>query len=216
METMQPNSPYGAAAPPPAQPHDYEFITNPGQPPRRSFNPLPGSTSTPIRVAIVTGGLLALLIVFLILKGIFSGGGNTEALVNVGQNQQQLIHLAKNANQQPGLSGANQAFAVTTQVTLTSAQQQLVTYLAKNGKKVDAKLLNLKVSAPLDEQLKTSAASSTYNATFKQTMETQLKSYQQALRTAYSQTSGPKGRELLSKQFDASSLLLQQLAEPSV
>lgn len=213
---MQPSSPYGAAGPPPPQPHEYEFITNPGQPPKRSLNPLPGGTSMPIRIAIVVGGLLVMLIIFLVLKGIFSGGGNTEALLGVGQDQQQLIHLATNATEQEGLSSANRAFAVTTEVTLTSAQQQLVTYLANNGKKVDAKTLGLKVSAPLDEQLKTAAASSTYNTTFKQTMETQLKSYQQALREAYNQTSGPKGRELLTEQFDGSSLLLRQLTEPSV
>lgn len=213
---MQPNSPYGAATPPPVQPHEYEFITNPGQPPRHRFNPLPGGTSLPMRIAVVGGGLVVLLIIFLIVRGLLSGGGNTEALINVGQNQQQLIHLATNATEQSGLSGANQTFAVTTQVTLSSAQQQLVTYLANNGKKVDAKQLGLKVSAPLDEQLKTAAVSSTYNATFKQTMETQLKNYQQAIREAYNQTSGPKGRKMLSEQFDGSTLLLQQLTEPSV
>jgi hypothetical protein len=214
MKAMQPNNPYGPAPPAP-QPHEYEFITNPGQPSRRGFNPLSGGASLPKRIAIISGGLLVLLIIFLIIRGVLSGGGNTETLINVAQDQQQLVHLAENAGEQEGLSVTNQAFAVTAQATLTSAQTQLVTYLKDNGHKVNEKTLNLKVSTTLDEQLKTAAGNSTYNSTFKETMQTQLKDYQQALRQAYNQTTGPKGRKLLSDQFNGSQLLMQQLEAPT-
>ncbi len=46
-------------------------------------------------------------------------------------------------------------------------------------------------------------------------MQSQLSDYQQALRAAYQQTSGPKGRKLLSDQFNASKLLLLQLNAPA-
>lgn len=211
---MPPNAPYQPV--PPTQPHEYEFITNPGQPPRRRFNLLPSGAGLPLRIAIVGGALLVLLILFVIIKGLVSGGGNTDALVNVARQQQQIIHLVDNTDQQQTpLSAANQNFAVTAQATLTSAQSQLVTYLANNGHKVKPKTLELTVSATLDEQLKTAAGNSTYNATFKEIMQNQLQDYQQALRTAYAQTSGPKGRKLLSDQFNGSKLLLQQLNQPS-
>jgi hypothetical protein len=217
---MQPNAPYSppSAPAPTPQPHEYEFITNPGEPSKRGFNPLPGGTSLPIRIAIVGGGLLVLLVLFIVIKGLLSGGGNTEALTTVAQDQQQIIHLLTTADEQEGanLSASNQAFAATAAASLTSAQDQLVTYLADNGHKVGDKTLGLKVSATLDEQLKTAATNSTYNDTFKETMQTQLKDYQQALREAYKQTTGPKGKKLLGDQFKGSELLLQQLNEPSV
>ncbi|HVV25515.1 MAG TPA: hypothetical protein VHC21_00575 [Candidatus Saccharimonadales bacterium] len=220
---MQPNNPYQppAPAPPPIspapQPSGYDFITNPSAPPRRGPNLLPSNASTPMRLVVVVGGLLVLLILFLILKGLLSGGGNTEALINVAQDQQQIIHLTTNAtsNSQVGLSTTNENFAVTAQASLTSAQQQLITYLATNGHKVKTKTLSLKISSSLDQELQTAATNSTYDSTFKQTMQNQLSSYQQALRTAYAQTKGPKGRQLLSDQFNAAQLLLQQLNTPA-
>ena len=190
---MQPNNPYGPAAPPP-QPHEYEFITNSGNTSRKPLSILPSGSSTPVRIAIVVGGLLALLILFIIIKGLLSGGGNTPALINVAQDQQQIIHIVTNANEQTqtSLSGTNQNFAVTAQAALTSAQAQLVTYTANNGHKVGAKTLSLKLSSNLDSELTTAATNSTYDSTFKETMQTQLTDYQQALRAAYAQTT-PRG-----------------------
>jgi hypothetical protein len=211
---MQPSNPYGPAAPQP-QPHEYEFIVNPGKPPRRSLNLLPTGAPPILRVIIAIGGLLVLLILFLIIKGFLSGGGNTDALTTVAQDQQQIIHLATNATQQTALSPDNLAFSETAQITMTSAQTQLVSYLRTNGHKVGVKTLSLKVSTNLDTELKTAAGNSTYNDTFKQTMRSQLNDYQQALREAYKQTSGPKGRKLLSNQFTGSQLLLQQLNAPA-
>lgn len=209
-----PNSPYQQPAP---QPSGYDFITNPAPAPKRGPNLLPSNASAPVRIAIVVGGLFILLILFLIIKGILSGGGGTPALISVAQEQQEIIHLATNAtgNTQTGLSTTNENFAVTAQASLTSAQQQLITYLANNNHKVKAKALSLKIDASLDQELQTAATNSTYDSTFKQAMQNQLAAYQQALRAAYKQTAGPKGRALLSNQFNASQLLLQQLNEPA-
>jgi hypothetical protein len=212
---MQPNNPYGTPAPPP-QPHEYEFITNPGKPPRQPLNNLlPGGASMPMRIAVVVGGLFVLLILFLVIKGLVSGGGNTTALLNVAQQQQEIIHLSTNANQQTNLSITNQNSAVTTQASMTSAQTQLISYLGTNGHKVKSKDLEKGVSANLDQEFTTAIANNTYDSTYKQVMQSQLKNYQQALQTAYQQTSGPKGRKLLTDQFNAAKLLLQQLDTPA-
>jgi hypothetical protein len=216
---MQPNNPYGAPAPPP-QPNDYSFITNSGTPQRRGPNLLPSNTSTPVRVAIVGGGLFVLLIVFLIVKGMLSGGGNTPALITVAQDQQEIIHIVTTATggaggSQTSLSTTNENFAVTANASLTSAQGLLLTYLADNGHKVNAKTVGLKLSASIDQQLQTASANSNYDETFQEIMQSQLTTYQQALQAAYRQTTGPKGRKLLSDEFNASKLLLQQLNTPS-
>jgi hypothetical protein len=215
MKAMQPNNPYQPVPPP--QPHEYDFLVNSQKPPKRSFS-LPGNSSKPIRIAIVVGGLLILIIVFSVIKSALSGGGNTQALITVGQDQQQIIHITTSitqGDQQTSLSTTNQNFAVTANASLTSAQTQLVAYMKTNGHKVSAKTLGLRVSANTDEQLKTAIANTTYDSTFQSVMQTQLSNYEQALRAAYKQTSGPKGRKLLTDQFNGAQLLLQQLNTPA-
>ena len=59
------------------------------------------------------------------------------------------------------------------------------------------------------------AANNTYDSTYKQVMQTQFSDYQHALQAAYQQTHGPKGRQLLTDQFNGAKLLLVQLDGPA-
>lgn len=221
---MPPNNqnPYG---PPPAPEHpqseepDYGFIMEPPKPARRGLS-LPGffgpDSSLLARVALVLGGLLALIIIFAIARSLFSGGGNTAALTSVAQSQQSIIHVITNGpgqdnQQQATLADSTKNFSATAQATLTSAQAQLIQYMADNHKKINEKDLDLKIDPAIDAQLSTAAANSTYDSAFRQAMKTQLTSYEQALQEAYKQTTGPKGRALLSQEFDDAQLLLRQL-----
>lgn len=212
---MQPNQPYQAPHPP-----EYGFIMDPAKPPRRGLPQLSGG-SPMVKIAVILGGILVLLILFVIIRGIFSsGGGNTAAMITVAQDQQELVHLSTNAleqlgNQEAALSTANQNFTTTTQATMTSAQSQLLTYLKNNGIKVNAKVLTQSISTTTDQQLKSASTNSTYNSTYKQVMTDKLKDYQTDLQQAYKAAPGPKGRELLNQQYDGAGLLLQQLDAPS-
>jgi len=228
---VQPNNPYDPnqpVAPPPApppydptlnqnatpQPHDYSFILNPEKPTRKRG--LPGSSSSMlVRIGIVAGGLLILLIIFSILKSALAGHPNTTGFITAAQEQQELIHLSTNASQQTGLSTTNLNSALTTQLSLTSGQHDILAYLQNNHVKVKTKLLNLQVSKTLDEQLTTAAAASTYNQTFHDVMKSKLTAYALTLKQTYAHTKGPKGRALLSQQYDAAQLLLQQLDTPA-
>ncbi|MDB5170929.1 MAG: hypothetical protein JWO35_623 [Candidatus Saccharibacteria bacterium] len=191
------------------QPNDYAFITNPDKPVRKQS--LPGSNSPVIRALVVSGGLLILIILFVIVKGLLSGGSALPAYESIAQDQQSMIHLATNATQEKTLSGTNQNFAITAQLSLTSDQSSIISYLATNGTKVDAKKLGIKVSPVLDKQLTDAAAASNYDRTFAQIMKTKLTNYEQALQQTYTKTKGPKGRELLSNQYKSAQLLVQQL-----
>lgn len=182
---------------------------NPNQPQKRGM--LPGGNSLLGRIAAVSVGLIVLIIAFSIVRGIISGGSNIPELVSVAQDQQELIHIMSSAAKQPGLSVTNQNFLYTAQTTLQSTQGQLITYLAKNHKKVNPKQLNLKVSTATDKQLADAAAASTFNQTFHDISQAKLKGYQQALQQAYAHTKGPKGRQLLSDEYNGASLLLTQL-----
>ena len=197
---------------------DYGFIMEPPQPQKPKFT-LPGfsgSNSPILKIGIVLGGLLLLIIVISIGKNILAGPGNTPALTAVAQQQQEMIHILANGpgeknQQQAPLSASNQIFSATAKASLTSAQQQLITYMTLNKKKINAKDLEQLANPAIDQQLTTAASDSTYDSTFKQVMQTQLTKYEKALQAAYQQTSGHKGRKLLTEEFQGAQLLLTQL-----
>lgn len=210
---MYPGVPTQPAAP---QPQAYDFITDPAQPERQSRLPsLPGVGPTAMRAAIIGGGLFALLIIFIIIKGLIGGGSSLTPFLGVAQDQQELIHLATTASLQQGITTGDQNFAATTALSLTSAQAGIVNYLASNGKKVNPKLLSLKISATTDAQLTAAAAATTYDQTFQEVMKTKLTAYLSGLQQTYKQTSGKKGRTLLNDDYAQAQLLLTQLNAPS-
>src|SRR5579884_2289586 len=124
---------------PSPQPQSYDFILNPQKPPRRPL--FSGSASLPVRIAIVVGGLLILLIIFTIFKNLLAGKPKLDSMVTVAQDQQEMIHLSANNNQLQNLSTASQDLAATAQLSLNSAQDQLITYMQNNHFKVSAKVL---------------------------------------------------------------------------
>ena len=206
---VQPN--LAAQAPVNTDPNsNYDFIMNPEQPKRPSaFNF--GGSSTGLRIAVVVGGLFLLLILFIGFKNILASSNKSiPSLVGIVQDQQELVHLTTDGVQNAS-SGDLKNFAVTAQASLKSEKSDLVTYLLNNHRKVNAKEQNLKVSKSTDDQLSTALATSSYDPTFKQIMQTKLASYKQHLSAAYNQTKGPKGRALLQADYDAASLLLKQL-----
>jgi hypothetical protein len=221
---VQPTEPQQPAEIPPTGPNspDYNFIMEPPKPPRRGPS-LPGfgsGSSLIVKIGVVLGGLLVLIVIFSIAKNLLAGPGNTPALTSVVQSQQDMIHILTNGagsqnQQQAVLSDSTQNFASTASLSLTSAQQQLLTYMANNGKKVNAKKVTASIDTSTDQQLAAAAANSTYETTFKQVMQTELTNYEKALQAAYKQTTGPRGRKLLSDEFNGAQLLLTQLNTPS-
>ncbi len=194
------------------QPHEYEFIVNPGAPSKRFSFPFGGGTLG--RLALVLGGLLVLIIIVVVVKGLLAPKTSYAPFITIAQDQQELIHLSTNATQQQGLSTTSQNFAITAQLSLTSAESQLLTYLKNNGQKVSTKVLGQKVSASLDSQLTTAAGDSTYDATFQQIMQSQLTVYSQAMKQAYN-GAGPRGKALLNADYNGAQLLLKQLGSPA-
>jgi hypothetical protein len=185
------------------------------QPPQKKF-PLPGSNSSlPIRIGLVAGGLVALLIIFNIVKGLLAGPSNFPYYMSVIQDQQEITHLSSLALQQEDLSTSHKNFAATSQVSVKSAQSDLVKLLIANKKKVDDKQANLKVSTATDARLETALASGTYNTVFSEVMQEQLATYKKDLNTVYNKTQSQGNRRLLKNQYDQADLLIIQLGVAS-
>jgi hypothetical protein len=202
----------GVQPPSPGQP--YDFITNPSLP--ESQNMLQGASPAG-KLLLSIGALFVLLVIFLLIRGIF-GGKDFTPMINIGADQQEMIGLvtfaSQQGNQQAALSVNNQNFTYTAKSSLTSAQTNLIGYLALQHAKVSKKLLNGRVDPSLEERLTSAAAAATYNQTFKDIMNDQLNTYSNDLKKAYNLTTGPNGRALLRDQFDQAQLLSRQLNTP--
>jgi len=195
-------------APPPSSGGggDYDFIMNPQKPSKKI---LPTGNSLVQRIAIVGGGLVILLIVGIVFMSILSSDGSekTENLLTVAQEQTELIRIAtegsKNAT---GLPAQN--LAQTVQASITSDNSALLAYMNTQGQKVSKEQLAAKQDKTTDTTLTNAKASNTYDLAFKDIMQSDLTAYLAAVQKAYKDNPGPKGQELLSKQFDGAELLL--------
>lgn len=203
---MQPSSQQPTIQP------NYDFITNPSLPPKRT----PSIGGSMLSRILITGvGLLILLILFIFIKGIVTGGGNKAAMLNVVQYQQQIIHVTTVAGQEQSISAANKTAVVSTGLVITSQQAELLQYLSSTGQKITLKQKNLKVSTKLDKQLTDSLASGTYDSTLQSILSSELTNYSSALKLATAQTGGPKGKKLLNNDYTSANLLLTQLQQAS-
>jgi len=211
QQYQPPTMPQGST--PGVPPPQYDFITSPASPPRKPLFSFGGQS---LIMKLVLGGaaLLVFIIVFSIVKNFSANSGNSPALLTVVQQQQELVHLAAAANNQQGISSATLNSSTTVSSSVASAQQQLISYMSKNHIKVKTKQLNLKISAANDNELSAAATAGNYDQTYVTIMTAQLNAYKLALKQAYSKTAGPKGKALLSSQFDQASLLLLQI-DPS-
>jgi hypothetical protein len=190
----------------------FDFIMKPEMPVVK--RQLPGGSSMAARLALVFGGLLILVIVFAVFKSLLGGSSNLTSFVAVAQDQQELIHLTTNAtaNNQSSLSTDDQNFTATAQLSLTSAQTSIATYLQTNGMKaISPKILNLKVSLAIDNQLTAAITADTYDQTYQQIMKNQLAQYQADLNDAYQKITGVHGRALLKSDYHQAQLLTTQL-----
>lgn len=218
---MQSNTP--PQAPPPYDPrfsqapapggHDYSFILDPAKSPRKNF--FGGGSSMMVRVGIIASVLLILLVGFVIVRGLLGGSSSLDQFVAIGQQQQEIIHLAENADKERGLTNTNKNFAVTAQVSLKSSQRELLEYLRSNKHRVDNKQLSRTISSATDKELAAAAKNGTYNKDFYDVMKSKLGRYQTSLTQTYKQTKGPKGRQLLSNEYKRAQLLDKQLDAPA-
>lgn len=187
----------------------YDFIFNSAKPPKA-----PGffsSGSMLKRALIFGGGLVLLLLIFSFAMSLISQGGKakTGPLLAVEQEQTELIRVSTAGSTTATQENAR-ALAYAVQLSISSANNQLNTYVSSNKLKINPKLLGAKYSASTDTELKDAQANSTYDATLVNVLRTDLNEYAQSLKTAYAANPGPKGRQLLSDQFNGSQLLLQQ------
>jgi hypothetical protein len=195
----------------------YAFITNPEIPAVAAPTLLSNlkGRSLAMRTIIVGGGFIALIIVYSILKGLLIAGFDLPPYLAIVQDQQELIYLTSGPSKyqpnQADLPAGYQNFIATTHATITSSQTQLLTYLTESKQKINPKLVNLRVSAAVNNELLNSVTSNTYQATFQQVMARELNIYTADLSAAYNKSPTITSHVLLSRDFKQAQLLTKQL-----
>jgi flagellar basal body-associated protein FliL len=217
---VSPNGPQQQATPPIDSNDPYSFIMNQGA---NHGNKGPGVPSLPglppmaSRLLLVGGGLLILIIIIVIFKSLLAGSGKSTGLVSVAQDQTAMLSIINGITQtsQSQLNTANQNIVSTMQVSLESSQQQLETYLSSNHMKVSTKTLALKESTATTTSLANAESAGDFDITLDQILKSQLDTYQSDLSLAYRQVKGPKGKALLTSDYNQSKLMLSQINNPN-
>lgn len=199
----------GATPSPSGPTTNYDFFMNPAAaPPPRRFNVL-GGQSFPKRILLIGIGLVVVVIVIVGLSSLLGGSGDTAQLTKVAQDQNELARVATEASSQQDAVQTTQNLAQSVQLSITSAQQQLLTYMKSNGQNVGTKLLAATKDAKTDQELTAAEAASNFDPVFGQVMQSGLQGYAQDIKTAYPLV-GSKGKVLLQSEYNGAQLLLTQ------
>lgn len=216
---MDPNNlpqPYQPTPAPPQQtsvsfnPGQYDFITSP-QKPKKSLLPGTGSSKKQ-RIAIVSFGFIVLLIVFIVLYGLLTGGSktNTAQLTKLLQQQTEIARVSDLGEQHAGESNAKN-IATSTKMVMTSQSLQLQAALKAQKIKVSNKQILAGKNAQTDQELNTAIANGRFDDAFIQSVRTQLEDYRITLQTTFSGTDSKSLKEILNQDYKDVNLLLEQI-----
>ena len=188
------------------QGNPYEFITNPGQPPK---SPLLGG-STKSRIFIVVGAIFLLLILFGIASTILSSGKNasTVALKNVIAEQEELIRIS-DIGFKDALGTEARGYAITVSLTMKTSQQELTERLTATKAKMNAIDLKAKNNPKTDEALTAAQASNRYDEALTEALNDNLSKYMKDLKSTYNSTGSEKTKAALNKAYDNAAILLK-------
>lgn len=208
MPPQQTYMPYGQTPAPVPGPEQYDFILNGNHKPASRFTTPRSMTG---RILVVAGGGAVLLIAALVLVSILSKptATNVTALESIAQRQTELARIS----QTPILAASSQTtqnFAATTMLSLLSEQQAFVSFLQQRGVKVSSSVLQATKDSSTDTTLKNAQTSGDYDQQYVAVADSQLNSYEQALRQEFTASKDASERQLISNAYMYAKLLSQQ------
>jgi hypothetical protein len=196
--------------PPPPGGGNYDFIMNPGKPPKggKGLGAVANNRFIMILVAIVGSAVVLMIAIALILNVFVGSKTNLADLVTITQTEQELIRVSKQSKYASDQAIRNAAMS--TELTLETQKQEWLTFLAKYGQKVDDKRLALKKDTATDKRLTNAKQTSTYDSTYTLIMRSQLEAYGASLQDAYNNATNKQERTLLRRHYQQVQLLLKQ------
>ncbi|MCA9327782.1 hypothetical protein KDA14_04610 [Candidatus Saccharibacteria bacterium] len=207
VPSQVPEAPNPPAPATPGSNNPYDFIVNPAPVPKKS---LLTSSNGPMKLLVLIGFVAgAIILVAVVFTLIFSKSSTTPTLTTIVQEQQELIRIATQGEAKAS-DEATKAYAYNVDLSISTNQQQLLSYLSKHGTTVKEKELALKKDPATDKLLTNAQATSTYDSTLKKVLATQLQTYLTDIQTAFKETSNADLKTILNKSFTAGKTLLTQ------
>ena len=164
-----------------------------------------------VKIIFILGIAFAVIVVMAIVVNLAAPKrlGNAD-LISLAQTQQEIIRVA-DAGNAGAVRQTTKNLAITTEYTLRTQQAALLDTLAKQGVKVKDKELGLKQDASTDLKLKEAQQTSTYDTTFSQIIEDELRSYANNVSALHDRTASESQRDFLSTNFTQAQLLISQV-----
>jgi hypothetical protein len=198
---MQPQNSADNGSPQP----NYDFIYN--DPPKKTSNSsfkLPGLP----KPALILVGLVGVLLIVIIIAAIIPRGGlDKQTYVAIVGRSQEINRISTAVSPQTKNTDTLSMIA-TTQAALTSDNNTIINFLAKNNVKVGEKDLAVYRSSTTDSQMQSASQNGTLDSTYLAYLKDQLNKYQVDLLTAYK--AGDKTtKQTLTGPFNSTTALLK-------
>ncbi len=185
----------------------YDFILNGNQKPKKTL--LPNAKTKKGRLLLVVGGAVGIIFLLaIILSLVLGGGGGTQDLLAIAKTQTEIARVS-NASTLKARDITTRNFVATVGITISSQQQQTVSYLASHKEKISPKTLALSVNPKTDAALKTAESAGRYDQELLTVLEKSLADYQVQLSQTYKATSSKSQKTLLQKFFEQVSALIK-------
>ena len=204
--------------PEPAGQERYDFFLEDKPKKKKSANPLKtsrgGQNSQFMRIVIVAAGFVLVLILLAVVINAFRSSNNkaNAGLSSLVVTQQEIIRISDDADEKLRTT-AMKNFAKTAKNTTLSAQQDLKSYLALHGVKINEKQLEASADPENDKVLAAAEAADTYDSTYKKTMESMLDDYHASLAASAGAAATEEEKELLNNDVDSVQLLQVMIAQ---
>lgn len=188
--------------------NEYEFIMNPGTPPKKPLLNL-GEASMLKRGIFAGAGLLILIMVVSVIFSFLNGAGRAhqDRLLEIAQTQSEIIRVAESAQEK---IGERDLLFLANNVVLTfkSSQQDIASALTERGiKKVEKKLTDAE-NPENDAVLIEGEQNGKFDETYRALLEQQLNNYGIQLQAAY-EGSNAKEKQILETAFSQIDLLVR-------
>ncbi len=205
--------PLAPPAPPPlqtitAQNNPYDFITNPASQPKKKL--FPGGNSLTSRLIFIGGGVVILFLIGMLVISLLNSGAKSlkNEYTSLVLQQAELIRVSDIGVEKARQSKAKN-LAITTRLSLTSQQPDLLALAKKAGAPTEPKILATGADAKTDTLLTTADQSNQFDEEFTKFIYASLLKYQQSLKNVYDATSKTSTKDTLSKNFNAVNVLLK-------
>jgi hypothetical protein len=184
---------------------NFDFMLKDQPKPKRSFMP---NLSKPLKIGLaVAGGIILLIIISSLLSG--RNNGASQPIIGALARGQEILRVTALLQQPPMQlrDPQTQALSATVSSSLSSDQQQLVSYLAKNHTKVNTVQLAADVNKSTDASLQSASQNNNLDSAYITYLKSNLGTYQTDIQTAY-KSAGSNGKALLQKSFDSVNTIL--------